>query len=259
MLHELARIGMAIAERLNQQHSAAVAATPPGAARAALHRDVGLAFLRISRAVRLTLAMFGRVQEAREALAAGVGPRAAVETARAPTRHPDDRDLKAEGDKLEDGPDPAGRAHGLNRPDRESLTELADFGFSLDRCRPGEVVARIYRGLGLPPDPARWPQAWPAPADGKGPHSRGVGSPEPLRVSGLSHKRDLFGTAFRPSAVIPAKAGISYRSIGYEIPAFAGMTNRGFLKRSGDPRITSEGERQAEACPLPLGPPDDSS
>src|SRR5882757_5742097 len=72
VLHDLARIGTSIAERLNQQHAAAVAATPPGVARAALHREVALAFMRISRAVRLTLAMFGRVRQAREALAAGL-------------------------------------------------------------------------------------------------------------------------------------------------------------------------------------------
>jgi hypothetical protein len=187
VLHELARIGTAIAERVNQQHAAAVAATPPGAARAALHRDVARAFLRIARAVRLTLAMFGRVREAREALAAGAvlpttpvvperpqpsagaGQRTAAEAARAPGPDLDDldRDLEAEGDKRDDenpddGPAPAKRAHGSNRPDRESLTELADFGFSLKNCGPGEVIVRIYRDLGLPPDPARWPQAWPA-------------------------------------------------------------------------------------------------
>jgi hypothetical protein len=211
VLHDLARIGTAIAERLNQQHAAAVAATPPGAARAALHRDIALAFMRIARAVRLTLAMFGRVQEALEALAAsavlptapampvplvvpqrpppsaGAGLCAAAETARAlaPDLDDLDRDLEAEGDKRDDenradGPDPAKRAHGSNRPDRESLTEFADFGFSLKSCGPGEVIARIYRDLGLPPDPARWPQAWPAEAGGNpgGAAARKV-SPEP--------------------------------------------------------------------------------
>jgi hypothetical protein len=137
--------------------------------------------MRLSRAVRLTMAMFARVRQAREALAAGTaGPerppagssqRAIDAMVRALEARTLDFDAEADDlddeedllDDLYDGPDPA---EAPDRPDRESLTELADFGFSLDHCRPGEVIARIYRDLSLPPDPARWPQAWPAEAGG---------------------------------------------------------------------------------------------
>jgi hypothetical protein len=226
-LHELARIGTAIAERVNQQHAAAVAVTPPGAARAALHRDVAQAFMRIARAVRLTLAMFGRVREVREALAAGTvlpaapvmpeGPKpsagagqcAAAETARALARNPGElgRDIEAEGDKRDDenvggGPAPAKRAHGSNRPDRESLTELADFGFSLKHCSPGEVIARIHRDLGLPPDPVRWPQAWPdgvADPDRSPAKAGHIGLPRPAArgVVGSPRGDEILSRGFR--------------------------------------------------------------
>jgi hypothetical protein len=185
VLHDLARIGTSISEQLNQGYQATAAALPAGSpARVKADREVALAFMRLSRAVRLTMAMFGRVRQAREALAAGTALPAGL--ARPPTgssqraveamvRALEARtlDLDAEGDELDDddlddeedlfddlddGPDPADAP---DRPDRESLTELADFGFSLDHCRPGEIIARIYRDFGLPPDPARWPQAWP--------------------------------------------------------------------------------------------------
>jgi hypothetical protein len=186
VLHDLARIGTAISEQLNQGYQATAAALPAGSpARVKADREVALAFMRLSRAVRLTMAMFARVRQAREALAAGTAsPAAPVMPDRPPVGSSqraveamvraleartldldnddlDDDDLDDEEDlfdDLYDGPDPADRP---DRPDRESLTEFADFGFSLDHCRPGEVIARIYRDLGLPPDPARWPQAWP--------------------------------------------------------------------------------------------------
>jgi hypothetical protein len=184
VLHDLARIGNSISEQLNQGYQATAAALPAGSpARVKADREVALAFMRLSRAVRLTMAMFGRVRLAREALAAGVflpgmpampgrprpsaeaAQRAAAAMARTLARdldaELDDEDLDDEEDlfdDLYDGPDPADAP---DRPDRESLTEFADFGFSLDRCGPGEVIARIYHDLGLPPDPIRWPQAWP--------------------------------------------------------------------------------------------------
>ena len=185
VLHDLARIGTAISEQLNQGYAATAAALPAGSpARVKADREVALAFMRLSRAVRLTMAMFGRVRQAREALAAGTASPAAPFMPERPPAGPSQRaveamvraleartlDLDAAGDDFDDeedlyddlydGPDPA------DAPDRESLTELADFGFSLDHCRPGEVIARIYRDLGLPPDPACWPQAWPAEVGG---------------------------------------------------------------------------------------------
>jgi hypothetical protein len=304
-LHELARIGTAIAERVNQQHAAAVAVTPPGAARAALHRDVAQAFMRIARAVRLTLAMFGRALEAHEALAAGAvlptasampelpqpsagaGQRAAAETARAPAPDLDelDRDREAEGDKRDDekpdnGPDPARRADGSNRPDRESLTAFADFGFSLDHCRPGDVIARIYRDLGLPPDPARWPQAWPD------------GAPVPAKVAGRPatpphSEADRSQGAVLPRPVARGEAGSpggmqsSPRGLPAEGAALAdgksphprGASSPEPLRVSDpgsslgqalshDPRIKSERESQQDAGLLPSDssmPPEDTS
>jgi hypothetical protein len=195
VLHDLARVGTAISEQLNQGYAATAAALPAGSpARVKADREVALAFMRLSRAVRLTMAMFGRVRQAREALAAGTAsPVAPFMPQRPPAgasqravdamvrrleartldldAEPndfDDDDLDDEEDlfdDLYDGPDPADAP---DRPDRESLTELADFGFSLKSCGPGEVIARIYRDLGLPPDPARWPQAWPAGVPGPG-------------------------------------------------------------------------------------------
>jgi hypothetical protein len=201
VLHDLARIGTAISEQLNQGYAATAAALPAGSpARVKADREVALAFMRLSRAVRLTMAMFGRVRQAREALAAGTaGPALPERSPAGPSQRTvdamirrleartldldaelDDDDLDDEEDlfdDLYDGPDPADAA---DCPDRESLTELADFGFSLKSCGPGEVIARIYRDLGLPPDPTRWPQAWP---DGTGGDPGGAAvrkvSPEP--------------------------------------------------------------------------------
>jgi hypothetical protein len=190
VLHDLARIGNSISEQLNQGYKATAAALPAGSpARVKADREVALAFMRLSRAVRLTMAMFARVRQAREALAAGTASPAGPERPSAGSSQRaieamvraleartldfdaeaddlDDDDLDDEEDlfdDLYDGPDPA---EAPDRPDRENLTEFADFGFSLDRCHPGEVIARIYRDLGLPPDPARWPQAWPAKSGG---------------------------------------------------------------------------------------------
>jgi hypothetical protein len=116
----------------------------------------------------------------------------------------DDDDLDDEEDlfdDLYDGPDPADAP---DRPDRESLTELADFGFSLDRCHPGEVIARIYRDLGLPPDPARWPQAWPAGASGSAaPESPPDPRPEDGPRTALSTRSGPAGGASPVQPLLP--------------------------------------------------------
>jgi hypothetical protein len=262
VLHDLARIWNSISEQLNQGYQATAAALPAGSpARVKADREVALAFMRLSRAVRLTMAMFGRVRQAREALAAGTASPAApvmperppagssqraveamVRALEARTLDLDDDDLDDDDlddeedlfDDLYDGPDPADRP---DRPDRESLTEFADFGFSLDHCGPGEVIARIYRDLGLPPDPARWPQAWPA------------GALVPAKVAAKASSLD---SAFRPD---PAPSSP-------EVPA-----------QSSDPPLSDPEQPPSpspEADPAPSadrarpsarqhGPPEDSS
>jgi hypothetical protein len=242
VLHDLARIGTAISEQLNQGYRATAAALPAGSpARVKADREVALAFMRLSRAVRLTLAMFGRVRQAREALAAGTaGPAAPSMPERPPTGSSqraveamvrrleartldfdadlDDDDLDDEEDlfdDLYDGPDPADAP---DRPDRESLTELADFGFSLKSCGPGEVIARIYRDLGLPPDPARWPQAWPGgvPAKVASPVER----PDPDKIpDGPAAPSDPSSSDPRPepSPPSPPEAGPA-PSVGPPVP-----------------------------------------
>jgi hypothetical protein len=179
--------------------------------------------MRISRAVRLTMAMFGRVRQAREALAAGTAspaapamperPRSSAGRSSAPSRRspgrltrPDarfsktkricDDDLDDEEDLFDDLYDRPDPADAPDRPDRESLTELADFGFSLDRCHPGEVIARIYRDLGLPPDPARWPQAWPA--------SRASQAGISAKVEAIAKASGPAGIPDRPAAPVPS-------------------------------------------------------
>jgi hypothetical protein len=230
VLHDLARIGTAISEQLNQGYQATAAALPAGSpARVKADREVALAFMRLSRAVRLTMAMFGRVRQAREALAAGTALPAGP--ARPPTGAPQRAveamvraleartlDLDAEGDDFDDddlddeedlfddlydGPDPA---EAPDRPDRESLTELADFGFSLDHCRPGEVIARIYRDLGLPPDPTRWPQARPA-SQGRPAKTGGASesSPDPRSEDGPSPAPSVLAGSAPPVPPLPRR------------------------------------------------------
>jgi hypothetical protein len=235
VLHDLARIGTAISEQLNQGYKATAAALPAGSpARVKADREVALAFMRLSRAVRLTMAMFGRVRQAREALAAGTaspaGPampptgssqRAIDAMVRALEARTLDFDAEADDfddddlddeedlfDDLYDGPDPADAP---DRPDRESLTELADFGFSLDRCGPGEVIAGSIATSACPRTPPAgrkpgrtgFPPRWPAPSRGRIPTKSPTTAPRrhPIHlhpIRGRSHRPHLPPRPARP-------------------------------------------------------------
>ena len=271
ILGDLARVGTSIAEEMSQGYRATAAVLPAGSpARVKADREVGLAFMRISRAVRLTMAMFGRARQAREALLNGTAapavpdmpgrPQSSAEAeqraveaidrlfARALDGDLDDEedlfdDLDDEEDlfdDLYDGPDPADAP---DRPDRESLTEFADFGFSLDRCHPGEVIARIYRDLGLPPDPVRWPQAWPAPQAPQAPRaSQASQAGVPGKGEAVAEASGPVGIPDRPAAPAPSDPSSSDpRPEPPALPPAAGPAP------SADPPAR------------PRGPPEDSS
>ena len=166
MLEELAEIGMDLARALHRRVTAeepvddAADAAPAEAPLA----DYGLTFSRLSRAVRLTLAM-------EERLAAGLSPmkaRAAEaqakrayyrgETAKGNVEETVTRVVEAELDL------DAETLEGLRAEVEEWLDDDETFGDVADRPL-GETVAWICRAMGLTPDWSRWDgESWAAEA-----------------------------------------------------------------------------------------------
>ena len=160
VLEELAEIGMDLARALHRR----VMADEPAAEAGAEPVDCGLMFSRISRAVRLTLAM-------EERLAAGLSPmkaRAAEaqakrayyrgEAAKEKVEEAVTRVVEAELDL------DAETLEGLRAEVEEWLDD--DEAFDDIAERPlGETVAWICRAMGLTPDWSRWDgEAWAAEA-----------------------------------------------------------------------------------------------
>jgi hypothetical protein len=173
VLQELSEIGMRLARALERRvlaedEGAAEETAEAGAAGAATGRDPAVAFSQLSRAIRLTLALEAKTDEALRALMAG------VEQAR-------------EQDRPERARARLARIHGLvmdasrgdlrNEADRERLFDLLDEqmdveeDFYSDPQRPlRDVVERLCRYFRLAPDWSRWngegwveddPPSWP--------------------------------------------------------------------------------------------------
>lgn len=163
MAAELAEMGMDMARALHRRVLEAAAGDE-----AAASWDLGLAFARVSRAVRLTLALEARLEQERQArdqeiVAAQTARRqaenavAAGKAVRGWARKNEVRDVVVEAIEAE-----TGREHDIERLFAdlgERLNREADADFA---DRPlGELVALICRDLGLTPDWSLWEnQAW---------------------------------------------------------------------------------------------------
>ena len=154
MLDELAEIGMELARDLRRQ-----AADPDHDG-----GDLGLKFARVARAVRQTLALQTRLEEAQALQVRETQARAAKATL--------ERQLKAR-DRRYEASDVVERLMEAENPDWDMEafdTELADWLADQNRdtfldAPLGEVVAAICRDLELSPDWSRWSdEAWAADA-----------------------------------------------------------------------------------------------
>jgi hypothetical protein len=138
MVERLAEIGMAMAEALRRQ------VTEPGAPRV-FAGDVGLAFSRIARAVRLTILLAQRLEDGLPAVD-GADARAEADDAEAePAERLDEREGEGPGcERSERGDREADERVWLTRP----ISALA---------------AQICRDLDQPYDPALWGDDIPGP------------------------------------------------------------------------------------------------
>jgi hypothetical protein len=163
MLRDLARIGMDIARSLRviAEAQAAQAVAQPTQAPAGI--DPGLGFSRVSRAVRLTLALKTKLleegqqrdrkerEEAQERkIAAARKQRRKTEVASAVEQAIEDDVERGEG----------GDAEQLRADLRERLDE-PDIDGDLGKCTVGDIVQRVCRDLGIIPDWGLWEkEAW---------------------------------------------------------------------------------------------------
>src|SRR5271170_5417913 len=165
MLRELAEIGMALARDLRGLD--VKAATPQMA------RDVGLAFSRVSKAVRLTMALEVRFEEgpvAPRARAAGrvdeAPPRAALEPLRVDTAAVARRihrellqeivgdAIRADAAECAERDVPFDAEEVLRELDEKIETEWKDAWFNVDTF--GATLAQVCRELGVVWDPSIW-------------------------------------------------------------------------------------------------------
>ena len=199
LLEELSEIGMELARDLRRDVRAAIEAAEPApaetsaddvaelaeapASSATGSRDPSVAFARISRAIRLTLALEARTDEQLRALRAGVAAecearrvaarnRAAVE---AEARNKDHRDtverlvLEAAEREVEDD-----ASLGVVMEALEERLEEDDAYWDLDQMPLREAVERLCADLELTPDWSQWDgEGWPP----KPPFSRSRFSP----------------------------------------------------------------------------------
>jgi hypothetical protein len=155
LLEELAEIGMALARDLRDQAEASDADAPG-------RRDPADAFARLSRAVRLTLALEARTDQALRDLKAGIEPAREEARARGAERaRAQDRDLRH--DQVFNLVFDAAKAevddHEAFGEVFEALVERMeeDEGYADLRERPlREIVERLCRDLELTPDWSQW-------------------------------------------------------------------------------------------------------
>jgi hypothetical protein len=162
LLEELSEIGMALARGLRDQAQAEVI---DGDAAAPRRRDPADAFARLSRAVRLTLALEAKTDQALKDLRAGVAPAREEQRARAAERarlaRVEDQDVRR--DQVFDLVFDAAKAE-IDDNEAfgevfEALTERLDEDEAYDDLleRPlREIVERLCHDLDLTPDWSRW-------------------------------------------------------------------------------------------------------
>jgi hypothetical protein len=183
VLQELTEIGMRLARALERrvlaEDEAATEEAAEPAAGAAAGRDPAVAFAQLSRAVRLTLALEAKTDEALRALMAGVEQAreqervGAAERARRAAAH-------QRTDRLEQIRDLVLEAAVRDLRDEDHIERLdseleerldEDEAFWIDPERPlRDIVERVCRYFGLAPDWSRWdgegwveddPPPWP--------------------------------------------------------------------------------------------------
>ena len=179
VLVELRNMGMQLARNLTRQVAAQAEAAEAGEveapARGGAPVDPGLTFSRISRAVRLTLALEARTHREIEAAASGAAAGAANddeadedgvlgpidyerirEQISGGTRDLNDYDIRrAVDDAIEASHDDPAEVERLKEELRERLEDDEVF-FERARWPIGEAVALICQDLGLEPDWRRW-------------------------------------------------------------------------------------------------------
>ncbi|MDR3512451.1 MAG: hypothetical protein P4L73_12515 [Caulobacteraceae bacterium] len=208
-LAELGEIGMALARDLRDRALERTAEAPALAA-----GDVGLAFSRIARAVRLTLALEARIGEGQAARAreAEAGAAAEAECGKIDRMrryiHTEVvRDVVEEAIEAEADEGDAERLLADLYERLEDEDETADFGE-----RPvGDLIDRIRHDLGLPPDPHAWDddeEPPPGPVFGRPPPrgwypGRDAGPARPARPRGGGER----GVPVRPQGRTPKKPG----------------------------------------------------
>jgi hypothetical protein len=215
MLRELAELGMELARAMARQALAQAEAGAPGepAAGGPGRGDPGLAFARVARAVRLTLALEARTREgsiarrapvASEAEGPAAGAAARIRALLAPMvygpREAEVRRIAQDIIEAEGGD----RAEALMAELHERLDDHEGYA---EPDRPmGESLARICRDLGLTPDWSRWAdQDWAAEAAA----ANGPGSP---RAAGTGPAKGWPRDA--PSAVMEGGFGGVGRPLG---------------------------------------------
>jgi hypothetical protein len=185
LLQELAELGMTLARAV------AARAVETGDA------DLGLAFTRIARAVRQTVALEAKLADEREAVRAGHIQRLAQETAARGRRR-----KKLVEDAVERAID--AECHGetaeaLLGDLYERLVDPRDDAGFADRPI-GELVAGICKALGVTPDPSLWEdEDWaieesllsPREARGRGKGEGGAGRPSATPRPAMTHERAL--------------------------------------------------------------------
>jgi hypothetical protein len=164
VLDELAETGLKLCRALEQQ--TLESAGPQGPALSL--GDAALAYGRLSRAVRLTLVLQGKVLEERKALDDLAERRRRQQEAEAQARRAQSESRAARREEVEQIAGQVIRAEGLDPSEADRLA--ADAAERLDRDDiydaladhpAGEIVARLCRDLGLEPDWSRWAQeAW---------------------------------------------------------------------------------------------------
>ncbi len=184
MLRRLAATGMALVEALHDEMLAIAAVKGEPGANVRPLAELSLAYARVSRSVRQTLALEAKLEadaERRALESAAMVPEdevGAAERVKAKLARIAMEDLYGE-DYFEDGEDEDAQPEARDREGYERPERLdADEPMSMQRPA-GEVVADVCRVLGVEHDPGLWADSAPPPAEASPPSVAPAERPAP--------------------------------------------------------------------------------